>query len=954
MKMLYKSFVVFVFLNLILAQLAFSQDSLSVQDTAEINYRATLLLNEYQDLLNIISNSAVEPKQCKDAIFRSHSVKENKIFTDSSAQVEDDVDLSSVSRGQAKEFQVVKYLNNFDLFYSKSDSSSVTFYNHYLSHIKKADYLYIKVYYTSLFKNKNTYDTVLKYQPVNRVAEIKMDKIDGKWSGNIIHVGFSRDSISRNDTVNDFKTISLTPSKNVDSSSSALNGFASNQEQPKSLDSEFREKARQKEVQDYSLEKVKYTKVIEQGDEFLKNNDYASASKMFEEAQELMPYELYPKLKINQIQKQAQQSAINKEQLFKEFIYKAQMSENSRKYDKAKELYENAFSEKPEERKNWIERLDDLDKKIRNISIFEDKYNSGLFQEDIKNYDKVIRNDNTNSDYYLGRGKCYDTLGNYSRALSDYSKSIDLDKNNLESLLLRGALYARHNEPFKALEDYKIYLTIYKSNIDVYVRRSNLHQLTNNIKGAIDDLDQAISVNPRLGYLYQGKGLLLQLGNLHHFAIQNFSIAIKLDTSDANNFFYRGKSKYYLDSIDGAANDFFEARQKGLDSVNLRNIDLFAAYKFEIGVGFWQNKKLDSALKYYEQAIMLNPFSDMFRYKAGEIFLSKNDFARSIKITSEAIALNRSNQQAFYQRGLGYYNIANYTEAISDFENALKLNPTDYLSEQYCGQANLRIHQFKEAATHFENSLRIIKNTKSPISEIVTANIYNSLGKAYFQSEDFISAIENFRNAIKLNNQFAEAYYNRGEAEFKSEDLNDASKDIAKAILLEGHKDWNYTLGIVLEKKKNYLDAENCFSNSATCDSILLSKYSIYHAGYCAMMMRDFERSKNSYLKSIENGLDTLKRFYDEIGNVFLNTGNYDSSYLFFRKAYDRDSTDAFGAYGIAKVLCNNNKIADSYEWFGIAFKLKQIDYSEIKKDKLLERVKSEKLFKELIKKYYD
>lgn len=927
-----------------------AQDSLSVKDTSEINYRAQLLISEYQDLLNIVSNSAVDAKQSRDVIYNSHAGSENKIFTDSSVQVEDDIDPAIHGSEGSKDLPVPKYLNNLDLFYHKSDTPSIEFSNLRLSPIKKGDYLYVKVYFNCLFKNRNGSSDSL-YRPNNRVAEIRLEKKESKWTGNIIHIGFFDPSLLGADTINDFRSI-YTVEKPKDlngGSTDSAQGTAAARTPEEDLD----EKERQKEIQAYKEKTARYNKLVELGDEYLKNNDFASATKSFADAQDLMPYELYPKLKINQIRKQAEQAAINADELFKQFIAKARIAEGSRKYEASKEFYENAIAQKPEERKNWDDHLKELDNKIRTMSVFEDKFNSGLYAEDIKDFDKVIKKDKTNSDYFLGRGKCYDKLDNYSKALADYSKSIDLDAGNLEALRLRADLYKRNNEPFKALEDYKIYLTIDKTDLQIYLERSALHQSTNNPKGALEDIDQAILVSPKTAMLYFRKGLLLQTVNEPKNAIDNFTTAIALDSANAQSYYYRGVSRLDIREIGSAAADFNIARSKNLDSIDLANIATFAETYFQKGEQGWGSSHFDSAIRNYDYAILINPSSGLYRFKKGEYYFLENDFEASILNYSDAIRRRGGYTEAYYKKALAYLHLQDYRNAILNFDSTLALNRADPLAEKYCGDAWFNLSQYKDAALHFENALKIISNSKNYKDPLILASIYNTLGKSYFELGNYTAAYEDFKNAIREHKDFAEAFYNRGHTSYKMGSLSDAADDLLKALAYEDHFEWNSLLGRVYEEKREYVQAVQYFTRTIAGDSAVTLPGTVYSRGNCYYLLKDFASAKKDYLLGLTRKLDTLKTFNYELGTVYLNLGIYDSAQVFYDKYYHADSSDAYGAYGIASALYLQNKVDEALTWFDKAFQSRTISYAVIKRDKQIEGIRNDKRFKELIRKYY-
>ncbi|MEI0668873.1 tetratricopeptide repeat protein [Brachyspira pulli] len=58
------------------------------------------------------------------------------------------------------------------------------------------------------------------------------------------------------------------------------------------------------------------------------------------------------------------------------------------------------------------------------------KYNLGEYKEAIKDYDKSIELNPSDSDVYNNRGFAKEKLGQYQEALQDFKKALELDPNN--------------------------------------------------------------------------------------------------------------------------------------------------------------------------------------------------------------------------------------------------------------------------------------------------------------------------------------------------------------------------------------------------------------------------------------------------------------------------------------------------------------------------------------------
>ncbi len=146
---------------------------------------------------------------------------------------------------------------------------------------------------------------------------------------------------------------------------------------------------------------------------------------------------------------------------FNLYIGQALIEENNRNYQRAVNLYNRAIELAPEKRGFYEPRIKELNASLRILVDLEGKYNAGNYQGAIKGYTELLKkpdlnSGNFNSDYYLGRAKCYDKMGQltksyneqveyYNDALRDYAKSYEYDRDNMETIRCRADLYKRMN-----------------------------------------------------------------------------------------------------------------------------------------------------------------------------------------------------------------------------------------------------------------------------------------------------------------------------------------------------------------------------------------------------------------------------------------------------------------------------------------------------------------------------
>jgi len=151
---------------------------------------------------------------------------------------------------------------------------------------------------------------------------------------------------------------------------------------------------------------------------------------------------------------------------FNQYIDQARLEEKKRNYQSAINLYSRAIDLAPEKRNIYEPRIKELTTSFRILADLDEKCRTGYYKVAIKGYSELLKkpklnSDYSNSDYYLGRAKCYDKMGQqtksynelveyYHEALNDYNKSYEYDHENTETIRCRADLYKRMNRNVEA------------------------------------------------------------------------------------------------------------------------------------------------------------------------------------------------------------------------------------------------------------------------------------------------------------------------------------------------------------------------------------------------------------------------------------------------------------------------------------------------------------------------
>lgn len=164
--------------------------------------------------------------------------------------------------------------------------------------------------------------------------------------------------------------------------------------------------------------------------------------------------------------------------------------------------------------------------------------------------------------------------------------------------------------------------------------------------------------------------------------------------------------------------------------------------------------KYQKAVEQFERAVELDPNSDYALGYLADAYQKVGKPEAAEAAYKKAISL-RPNYWAVYNwLGAFYVGEARYSEAADMFRKVIELAP-----DNYRGYSNLGgVYQFEG---RYSNSITTLKRS---IELRPSTDAYSNLGAAYFYSHQFPQAVENFREAAKLNDQDWLNWGNLGDA----------------------------------------------------------------------------------------------------------------------------------------------------------------------------------------------
>lgn len=448
-------------------------------------------------------------------------------------------------------------------------------------------------------------------------------------------------------------------------------------------------------------------------------------------------------------------------------------------------------------------------------------YHENQYRQAIANFDKIL-SVQPSSEAYLYRAKSQIALNDFDEAYND------LGQINQSELSKSSQLEYERTMVQLADSFYEEGLSFEKSG---------------RIREAQQRFNQVIKLKPNHAGAHFWKGNIYLKQKQYLDAISAFNKAIELNpTKEA--YFGRGAAKSEINDLSGAFDDLTKA--KSLESEKTKNTnsgatvparsennvtfqpvneqELTNSYQKKIGEAdrLYNQKEFLSAITAYSEASLIDPSQTYPRDRIREIEglltlqtqtsgetktdsqtviedLPGNNFSRTtssnasvelynegleryyesdmngaLEKFTEAIKLDSSFTDAYYNSGFIKLNQGDYEEAIADFDLVISISPTDK-AYFYKGRALLGMNRLEDAVEQFTNAINLN-------NQFFYA--FNNRGNVRFQLGDYQGAIDDFTETLTINTDYVFAYNNRGNARFKLNDYNGAIADYNIAINL--------------------------------------------------------------------------------------------------------------------------------------------------------------------------
>ena len=310
-------------------------------------------------------------------------------------------------------------------------------------------------------------------------------------------------------------------------------------------------------------------------------------------------------------------------------------------------------------------------------------------------------------------------------------------------------------------------------------------------------------MNLSLLYLILGQKLNLPLFGVplpNHFFVRyenggnQINIeATEMGTSFPDSFY----SQRYLPPSENKSSYFLN---------NLNTKQTLGAYFSNIGMVYYQNKKIERAVFYLRLSTNINPTSIDAQNNLANIYSEQNNYSEAINHYNLALKASPGNFSTLFNLGLAYQKIGNIDEAIKSFLQVVQLDTSSVIAHQILANLFLKKNRIISSLLHLkalaklqpeslQNKINISKAFSRLGQHSVAIQtleslkgqfpgderIHAGLAEAYYRSNDFAHATEQYRLLIDRNPNDLKNYIQLGWTHYKNNEL-----DMAAAWTLRG------------------------------------------------------------------------------------------------------------------------------------------------------------------------
>ncbi len=161
---------------------------------------------------------------------------------------------------------------------------------------------------------------------------------------------------------------------------------------------------------------------------------------------------------------------------------------------------------------------------------------------------------------------------------------------------------------------------------------------------------------------------------------------------------------------------------------------------------------------------------------SGDAFFNKGEYQEAASEYTKELKYKPNDVRALYNRGRAYEELGNSQEAIADYEKALSSDPNNFQVLLSLANVHYNEKNYTNALLYSDQAAEV--SGAPAMASFMKARALHQLGKPE-------EALKAYDNAISVDKNFGQAYYNRGLLKVAMKKVGSSCEDFQLASALE-------------------------------------------------------------------------------------------------------------------------------------------------------------------------
>jgi tetratricopeptide (TPR) repeat protein len=380
------------------------------------------------------------------------------------------------------------------------------------------------------------------------------------------------------------------------------------------------------------------------------------------------------------------------------------------------------------------------------------QYESGHYAEAIPPLEKLLRDVPESFEVHELLGMAYAAQSQDVRANEHLAKAVRIKPDSVAALSNLAASYERLGKSALAIEHFTEAVQLAPTNFDTNHNLGEAYIHAGTVAKAIPFLEKAQHINPAA--YDNGYDLSLAYLVTGHVPESRGSVECLLkqkETAELHNLLGQ------IDEKDGqfvaAANEFETAARMEPSESNL----------FDWASEFLLHRTLDPAVQVFEQATARFPDSPRLMVGLGMAYYARGNYDDAVKAFIRGADLNPSDERCYKFLARAYDSSPSQAgDVIERFRRFAELQPNNGQALYYYAMSLWKGKRAQDPDLDLKQIESILKRAIAADPALAEAHL--QMGNLSSDQGNFAAAIPEYRRALELNSDLADAHYRLGQA----------------------------------------------------------------------------------------------------------------------------------------------------------------------------------------------